>query len=178
MDPAPCKFESFALVPALQRWRLMQVFAAWRERVSRCRQARSLLLHMASSAQQRLVLAAFTSWRQFTQQQQVRVESLAALVAARRRHQALQEALCCWREVVDAKHGQRMQLAHAQQVLGRLRQRHVLQAWQAWQLRRAERQRLWVLLACRLKQRLLHRAFAAWQQEVVYQRSRREVLMR
>ncbi len=86
--------------------------------------------------------------------------------------------MAAWREAVDAKHGRRLQLVHAQQMLGRLRQRHTLQAWHAWQVHRAERQRAWGQALRGLQLRHLQRAFVAWQEEMAYRRARREVLMR
>ena len=171
MHPAPS-------LACAQRWRLQQGFAAWRARAASCRAGRALLERMASQAQGRLVGAAFSAWRQFVPQQAARVALLSALLAARRRREALQRALAVWREAVDAKHGRRMQLEHARHVLAHLRQRHALQAWRAWREHRAARQAAWAALLAGVQQRTLQRAFAAWREELAFRRERREALMR
>lgn len=124
-----------------------------------------------------MAAAAFSAWRQFVPQQRARVASLTVLVAARRRHTALQQALAAWREAVDAKHGRRLQLARARHVLCRLRQRQALLAWRAWQLDRATRQAAWFELLRSVEQRQLRRAFTAWQEELAHRRERRQMLM-
>lgn len=175
--PAAVEHSPHALF-LLQSWRLQRAFAAWRDRTARCCQGRALLARMASAAQRATVQAAFTAWRQFLPQQRLRLESLTALVAARRRADLLQQALSAWRGAVDDRHGRRLQLAHAQLLLGRLRLRHALRAWRAWTEHRAERQRAWVQLLDRLRLGRLQRALVAWQEEVSYRRERQAVLMR
>ncbi|GAB4817699.1 hypothetical protein N2152v2_004745 [Parachlorella kessleri] len=161
-----------------QRWRLKQVFGGWHDVTNSCRHAREILYRLATSRQQRSVLLVFTAWRQHVTQQQARVDSLQGLVAARRRHDLLQQVLAGWREAVDVKHGRRLQLAHASYMLARLRQRQVLLGWQAWRMARIQRQHAWGRLLQSLQRRHTQRALAAWQDLVAYRRQQRAMLMR
>ena len=162
----------------LQRWTLEQTFEGWRDVTNSCRQGREILNRLATNLQQRSVLSVLAAWRQHVTQQQVRVESLQGLVAARRRHDLLQQTLAGWREAVDVKHGKRLQLAHASYMLARLRQRQVLLGWQDWCVAHAQRQRAWDRLLQSLQRRHTQRAFAAWQDLVASRRQQRNKLMR
>lgn len=155
-----------AVCQHMQRWRLRRFVRAWQAHTAGCAAGRQALLRMGAQAERRSVVDAFSAWRTCVAARQQRLASLTALVAVRQRQRCQSTAFTTWRVAVDDGHGARLQEQHAAAVLGRLRVRHVLLAWQGWQQQRADRRQRWEDTIAYMAQRRavirLDATFGAW----------------
>jgi hypothetical protein len=166
----------------MQRWRLSRLLRAWQHQAAGCAAGRALLLRMAAQADGRARGAAFAAWRAHASGQRARLAAFEATAAVRHAQHAQRDALLCWRGHADDRHGSRLQLAHARQVLARRRVHAALRTWLHWQQHRAERRLRWQEAAALLRQRCaamaLGAAFAGWRDQAAAHREQRLVFMR